>query len=86
MSMELLNTAQAQALNHMNLCRKVRSAIIGCIDDANKARTRLPNEALDLHDHIVTAERAATDAYGAACAAVDAHLDQLAGTTKEPRP
>lgn len=86
MTLELLNAAQAKALNHMNLCRRVRSTIMEALDDANKARTMLPNETLDLHDHIVTAERAATDAYGAACAAVDAHLDQLAGITKEPRP
>lgn len=86
MSLELLKAAQAQSLNHMNLCRRVRSTVMACLDDANKARTLLPHEALDLHDHIVIAERRATDAYSRACAAVDAHLGQLAGITQEPRP
>lgn len=79
MTLEHLEAMRAQALAHLNICRTVRAAVISGLDDANQARQLLPHASLELHDHVVIAERAATDAYGAACRAVDNHRARLAG-------
>ena len=86
MNMEQLKDARQRALAHLNICRTVRNAVVNDIDSANKADELVSLETLDLHDYLVETEDRAVRLYAQACAAVDAHLDQLAGITREPRP
>lgn len=86
MTLEQLKDMRQRALAHLNVCRLVRNAVVNDIDNANKADEFVHMDTLDLYDYLADAEEKARWTYAQSCAAVFAHLDQLAGITKELQP